>query len=51
MSVAKSLLSWRDYLALCGWNGNIVLKDCSRLNALAEIDQLYTMMTKALPNS
>ena len=41
MSVAKTLLSWRDYLALCGWNGNIVLKDCSRLNALAEIDKKY----------
>ena len=41
MSVAKTLLQWRDYLALCGWNGNTVLKDCSRLNALAEIDQLY----------
>lgn len=41
MSVAKTLLSWRDYLALCGWNGNIVLKVCSRLNALAEIDKKY----------
>lgn len=41
MSVAKTLLSWRDYLALCGWNGNTVLQDCSRLNTLAEIDKKY----------
>ena len=48
MSVAKTLLQWRDYLALCGWNGNTVLKDCSRLNALAEIDQLYENDDKGL---
>lgn len=48
MSVAKTLLQWRDYLALCGWNGNTVLKDCSRLNALAEIDQLYEDDDKGL---
>ena len=41
MSVAKTLLGWRDYLALCGWNCGIVLKDCSRLNALAEIEKVY----------
>ena len=48
MSVAKTLLSWRDYLALCGWNGNILLNDCSRLNTLAEIDQLYERDDKGL---
>ena len=41
MSVAKTLLGWRDYLALCGWSSDIVLKNCSRLNTLAEIDILY----------
>lgn len=39
MSVAKTLLHWRDYLALCGWNGNIELDNCTRLNTLAEIDK------------
>ena len=38
MSVAKTLLHWRDYLALCGWNQQTKLQDCSRLNTLAEID-------------
>lgn len=41
MSVAKTLLQWRDYLALCGWNKRITLKDCSRLNTLAEIDSCF----------
>ena len=41
MSVAKTLLGWRDYLALCGWNSDIVLKNCSRLNTLADIDKNY----------
>jgi hypothetical protein len=41
MSVAKTLLSWRDYLALCGWNGDIELDNCTRLNTLAEIDKGY----------
>lgn len=39
MSVAKTLLHWRDYLAMCGWNGNINLENCTRLNTLAEIDK------------
>lgn len=39
MSVAKTLLQWRDYLALCGWNGDIELDKCTRLNTLAEIDK------------
>ena len=29
MSVAKTLLHWRDYLAMCGWNGNINLENCT----------------------
>lgn len=41
ISVAKSLLLWRDTLALCGWNSGINLDDCSRLNELAAIDSLY----------
>ena len=41
MSVAKTLLQWRDYLALCGWNKRMTLKDCSRLNTLAEIDSCF----------
>ena len=39
MSVAKSLLQWRDYLAICGWNSDINLNNCTRLNTLAEIDK------------
>lgn len=39
MSVAKTLLQWRDYLALCGWNNDINLNNCTRLNTLAEIDK------------
>jgi len=39
MSVAKSLMGWRDNLALCGWNKEIVLDNCTRLNTLAEIDK------------
>ena len=39
MSVAKTLLLWRDYLALCGWNSEINLSNCTRLNTLAEIDK------------
>ncbi len=38
MSVAKTLLQWRDYLALCGWNSKINLNNCTRLNTLAEIE-------------
>lgn len=41
MSVAKSLLRWRDYLALCGWNKAINLQGCSRLNSLAEIEEFF----------
>lgn len=41
MSVAKTLLRWRDSLALCGWNKEIKLENCSRLNTLAEIDGYY----------
>ena len=39
MSVAKTLLQWRDYLALCGWNSDTNLNNCTRLNTLAEIDK------------
>lgn len=52
MSVAKTLLRWRDSLALCGWNSQITLQDCRRLNTLAEIDNNYhdeglaTLLTK-----
>ena len=41
MSVAKTLLRWRDSLALCGWNKNIKLEECDRLNTLAEIDSYF----------
>ena len=41
MSVAKTLLRWRDSLALCGWNSKVTLQGCSRLNTLAEIDRLF----------
>lgn len=39
MSVAKTLLQWRDYLALCGWNSDTELSKCTRLNTLAKIDK------------
>ncbi len=39
MSVAKTLLQWRDYLALCGWNRSTNLNNCTRLNTLAEIEK------------
>ncbi len=40
MSVAKTLLQWRDYLALCGWNSETKLNNnCTRLITLAEIDK------------
>ena len=41
MSVAKTLLRWRDYLALCGWNKLVELEDCSRLNTLAGVDSYF----------
>ena len=41
MSVAKTLLRWRDSLALCGWNKNLTLEECDRLNTLAEIDSYF----------
>ena len=41
MSVAKTLLRWRDSLAMCGWSKETILNDCTRLNTLAEIDSLY----------
>ena len=41
MSVAKTLLRWRDCLALCGWNKNITLEECDRLNTLADIDNYF----------
>lgn len=41
MSVAKTLLRWRDSLALCGWNSQVTLQGCSRLNTLAEIDNRF----------
>ena len=41
MSVAKTLLRWRDYLALCGWNKEITLQECSRLKTLAEIENYF----------
>lgn len=41
MRVAKTLLGWRDNLALCGWNKDTKLANCSRLNALAEIDSHF----------
>lgn len=41
MSVAKTLLRWRDYLALSGWSKQIKLEACGRLNTLAEIDNYF----------
>lgn len=41
MSVAKTLLGWRDYLALCGWNKEVKLQGCNRLSALAEIENYF----------
>ena len=41
MSVAKSLFTWRDELSLCGWNSNIIIDGCSRINVLAEIEHYY----------
>lgn len=41
MSVAKTLLKWRDYLALCGWKGEIKIEKSTRLTELAEIEEKY----------
>lgn len=41
MSVAKTLLRWRDSLALWGWNNQIMLEGCGRLNTLAKIDTYF----------
>ena len=41
MSVAKTLLRWRDSLSLCGWSKTTTLQDCTRLNTLTEIDSLF----------
>ena len=41
MSVAKTLLHWRDNLALWGWNKHVTLQDCKRLNTLADIDTYF----------
>ena len=41
MSVAKTLLRWRDYLALCGWSKEVTLQECGRLNTLAEIEDYF----------
>ena len=41
MSVAKTLLRWRDNLAICGWNKQVTLPGSVRLNTLAEIDYYY----------
>lgn len=41
ISVAKTLLRWRDSLALCGWNSGTKLDACSRLNTLADIDTYF----------
>lgn len=41
MSVAKTLIGWRDYLSLCGWEAGTILERCSRLNTLAEIEAHY----------
>ena len=52
MSVAKTLLGWRDSLALCGWNHQVKLDACNRLNTLAEVDAYFhdegiaTLLTK-----
>jgi hypothetical protein len=42
MSVAKSLLQWRDTLALSGWRSDMNLEGCTRLNELAAIDAGYS---------
>jgi len=42
MSVAKSLLRWRDTLALSGWKSDISVAECTRLNELAAIDAGYS---------
>ena len=41
MSVAKTLLRWRDNLSLCGWGEQVKLEECTRLNTLAEIDNYF----------
>ena len=41
MNVAKTMLRWRDYLALCGWNKEVTLQGCGRLNTLAEIENHF----------
>lgn len=41
MNVAKTLLRWRDELALCGWNASVTLENCTRMNALAAIDARF----------
>lgn len=41
LNVAKTLLGWRDTLALAGWNSKTETEGCSRLNTLAKIDAQY----------
>lgn len=41
MSVSKKLLLWRDSLTLAGWNEEVSLDDCKRLNTLADIEKEY----------
>jgi len=41
MSVAKTLLQWRDYLALCGWKVGTGIKGSTRLKELGEIEGYY----------
>ena len=42
MSVAKTLLRWRDTLALSGWRSDMSIAGCTRINELAAIDSGYS---------
>ena len=41
MGVAKTLLQWRDVLAIAGWKGNEPMNTSLRLSSLAGIDRCY----------
>jgi hypothetical protein len=42
LSVAKQLLSWRDYLSMCGWNAKTPVNgESSRLETLRKIEDYY----------
>lgn len=42
MSVAKTLMQWRDTLAMWRWKGDTLVNGSTRLNTLAKIEEMYS---------